>query len=63
MHVADMVPRAASGGRRRAAILHGTAFYGFSLLVGYMLFLIVPGAYAILGFDGFAKLRDDDHGH
>jgi hypothetical protein len=51
-HVADYVPREASGDRSRAAILHGTAFYGFSLLVGYVLFLIVPGAYAMLGFDG-----------
>ncbi|HTK28082.1 MAG TPA: hypothetical protein VL309_00920 [Vicinamibacterales bacterium] len=36
----------------RAAILQGTAFYGFSLLVGCGLFLVAPSVFVLLGFSG-----------
>lgn len=34
----------------RFALLHGTAFYGFSLAVALMLFIVVPSLYAAIGF-------------
>ena len=50
-HVDERVGVRPSGGRVRPAILHGTAFYGFSLLVGSLLFLVAPSAYAAFGFN------------
>lgn len=51
-HVNEQVTDRPSGGRLRPAILHGTAFYGFSLVVGVLLFLGAPGIYAAMGFNG-----------
>jgi hypothetical protein len=51
-HVDERVTHAPANARLRAAVMHGTAFYGFSLFVGYLLFLVAPAAYALFGFDG-----------
>ena len=42
---------AASGVRNslRATLFHGTAFYGFSLVVGFVLFFVAPSAFVMLG--------------
>jgi hypothetical protein len=39
-----------SAERLRAFLLHGTAFYGFSLAVALMLFIVAPALYAAIGF-------------
>jgi hypothetical protein len=36
--------------RLRSLLVHGTAFYGFSLAVALMLFIVGPTAYAAVGF-------------
>ncbi len=51
-HVDDRVAHLAARDRFRSKILHGTAFYGYSLFVGYLLFLVAPGVYAAFGFNG-----------
>jgi len=51
-HVDERVTHAPANARLRSAIMHGTAFYGFSLFVGYLLFLVAPAAYTLFGFDG-----------
>jgi hypothetical protein len=51
-HADDRVGRLPAAGRLRLRILHGAAFYGFSLWVGFGLFLVAPAAYTLLGFDG-----------
>lgn len=51
-HVDERVPRAQAVGRLRAVMWHGTAFYGFSLAVGVLLFVVGPAAYTAAGFDG-----------
>ncbi|HEX8028139.1 MAG TPA: hypothetical protein VF491_06745 [Vicinamibacterales bacterium] len=51
-HVDDHVVHAAGERRLRPVLLHGTAFYGFSLAVGYVLFFIAPSVYAAFGFSG-----------
>jgi hypothetical protein len=51
-HVDDRVTHVPSSVRFRHQLLHGTAFYGFSLFVGYLLFLVAPAAYAVFGFNG-----------
>jgi hypothetical protein len=51
-HVDDHAAPRQSDGRVRSAFLHSTSFYGFSLLVGGVLFLVAPSAYAAFGFKG-----------
>jgi hypothetical protein len=36
--------------RWKSTLVHGTAFYGFSLAVGLLLFVAAPAAYTLFGF-------------
>jgi hypothetical protein len=51
-HVDERVPPQAEGSRFTAVLWHGTAFYGTSLIVGYLLFFVAPSFYVLFGFDG-----------
>lgn len=51
-HADEQVRDTPPAGRLKATLLHGTAFYGFSLAVALMLFIVAPAVYASLGFDG-----------
>jgi hypothetical protein len=51
-HADEQVRDTPPAERLRGMLMHGTAFYGFSLAVALMLFIVAPAAYAALGFDG-----------